>query len=112
MKSPSFVFICALSLSLCVSACTESEPVESARSSEVEQASDKGALKAPEEQATKSGETVKKGQTKTPAIERVSNAQKVTKRGQAAKTPEVDFEGKRIALIHTANVVGELEPCG
>lgn len=29
-----------------------------------------------------------------------------------AKTPEVPFEGRRIALVHTANVVGELEPCG
>ena len=27
-------------------------------------------------------------------------------------TPEVPFEGRRIALVHTANVVGELEPCG
>jgi hypothetical protein len=29
-----------------------------------------------------------------------------------AKTPEIPFEGRRIALVHTANVIGELEPCG
>jgi len=23
-----------------------------------------------------------------------------------------EFKGKRIALIHTGNVIGELEPCG
>ena len=35
---------------------------------------------------------------------------------QAAETrpaePEKPFNGKKIALIHTANMVGELEPCG
>ena len=37
---------------------------------------------------------------------------KVAPTASQAKTPEVPFEGRRIALIHTANVVGELEPCG
>jgi hypothetical protein len=37
---------------------------------------------------------------------------KATPRSPKAKTPEVPFEGRRIALVHTANVVGELEPCG
>ena len=29
-----------------------------------------------------------------------------------APVEEIPFEGKRIAIVHTANVIGELEPCG
>ena len=41
-----------------------------------------------------------------------AKAPALAKAGSGAVTPEVPFEGRRIALIHTANVVGELEPCG
>ena len=29
-----------------------------------------------------------------------------------APVDEIPFQGKRIAIVHTANVIGELEPCG
>jgi hypothetical protein len=29
-----------------------------------------------------------------------------------APVDEIAFQGKRIAIVHTANVIGELEPCG
>jgi len=35
-----------------------------------------------------------------------------TPKATQANTPEVPFEGRRVALVHTANVIGELEPCG
>lgn len=37
-----------------------------------------------------------------------------TVRGPKVTEPveEIPFQGKRIAIVHTANVIGELEPCG
>jgi len=43
----------------------------------------------------------------TTAPSRTVRSPKVT-----APVDEIPFEGKRIAIVHTANVIGELEPCG
>ena len=32
--------------------------------------------------------------------------------GVAETAAEVEFEGTRLAVVHTANLIGEIEPCG
>ena len=32
--------------------------------------------------------------------------------GPAGRAAYADFQGKRIGLVHTANVIGEVDPCG
>ena len=44
---------------------------------------------------------------RTASTPRTVRSPKVT-----APVDEIPFEGKRIAIVHTANVIGELEPCG
>ncbi len=38
-------------------------------------------------------------------------AQGASAEGNEGKKPP-EFQGKRVAVIHTANLIGELEPCG
>ncbi len=50
---------------------------------------------------------------RTASVERPVPARRApAPRAVAPRAPEVAFEGVKLALVHTANVVGELEPCG
>ncbi len=108
MRCPTWFVIAALGLVFSVSACTESETREVASEAQVEP------ISGEEASAVVQGESsVTKTQPKTPPTTTTPRTARLSKApGQGSETPEVAFKGKRIALVHTANVVGELEPCG
>jgi hypothetical protein len=104
MKLRRLYTIFTASLLLSVSGCAEPaqapvpEPVPSAAVTPVAAATPAAGARA---EAPKQGARVA-----TPAAPRVKSLT------PKPTTPEVPFEGRRIALVHTANVIGELEPCG
>ena len=93
------LLLCALGLSGCSEEASTVTPVES---SEGAPPSKSAGEKSPESSA--------KAKTLTP--EGAAKLKSTKAPAPQAQTPEVPFEGRRIALVHTANVVGELEPCG
>ncbi len=93
-------------------ACTERAPVpepvsEAPAEAAALTASAVAASEAPSTQTPKGTEPARPGAAST----RPSKAL-AAPRALRPDTPEIPFEGRRIALVHTANVIGELEPCG
>jgi len=107
MKRRYFSYACAALLSISFGACSETAPEPSP---EVEVTPTSAAQPATEATPAVTPATKSKAPAATPASK--GAGKKPTPRSTKAKTPEVPFEGRRIALVHTANVVGELEPCG
>ena len=107
MKRRHFSYACAVILGISVGACSQTapEPSSNAESAPVSatQAGTEGA-------ATLTPSAKPNAPGALPAQK--AAFKKPTPPSTKAKTPEVPFEGRRIALVHTANVVGELEPCG
>jgi hypothetical protein len=95
MKSRHLSYVCAAVLCLSYGACTETGPAT-----------------APTVNSTTAAAEAPTDAEKRAATTPVSVTKKPTTRAPRVKTPEAPFEGRRIALVHTANVVGELEPCG
>ena len=90
------VAVCGL---LALAAC--GEPAQVSEPSEARATPAKAAPTAASETAASAEPTAAPGTPKT------VRGPKVT-----APVEEVPFQGKRIAIVHTANVIGELEPCG
>jgi hypothetical protein len=88
--------VCGL---LALAACQE--PAQDSDPSEASAAAAKVASKATSAEATPAEAT------NTRSIPETVRSPKVT-----APVDEIAFQGKRIAIVHTANVIGELEPCG
>lgn len=103
MKSQHLSYVCAALMAVSVGACSETvpaPPVNAPAAAEASTTTAKGSASSP----------AMTGSTAAQASQTTSKA--TAPKTPAAKVPEVPFEGRRIALVHTANVVGELEPCG
>ncbi|MBD89612.1 MAG: hypothetical protein CL940_04695 [Deltaproteobacteria bacterium] len=86
-----------LTVTGCQETADESAPIEAAQPAE------KTAQAAPE----KAPEKPEASAAAPASPPRTVRSPKVT-----APVEEIPFKGKRIAIVHTANVIGELEPCG
>lgn len=112
MKRPRLLIIAAV-LGLAVLGCDKSEPAPSAG----DPGTAVGVAPSPATPAVavaSPGATAAAAATAPPkAAATASNlAPAQVKPAPVESSPDVPFTGKRIAVVHTSNVVGELEPCG
>lgn len=105
MKSRHLSYVCVAFLCLSYGACSETGPTTASTVGSTTAA-------APGSSPATAGADAPTDAEKRAAATPVSVTKKPTTQAPGVKTPEAPFEGRRIALVHTANVVGELEPCG